>query len=163
MQDFLIQFFVIPWVVQRIMGLKSRSPRARLAMAIAFLAFVGLVSVLSDLTDVLNNHYQVRKGDMFRRGGRVLRRAAAGWAREGRLCGASPRAPCQVLGLSLGATQVDIRKAYKRMSLTYHPDKAPGPDAEEKFNAVRPRIRRPGRRLWPAADAVAARADPPCL
>jgi len=32
----------------------------------------------------------------------------------------------QILGINLGATQEEIKKAYKRLSLKYHPDKNRG-------------------------------------
>ncbi|KAH7884713.1 hypothetical protein F5I97DRAFT_1492738 [Phlebopus sp. FC_14] len=39
----------------------------------------------------------------------------------------------KVLELSRGASEQDIRKAYKRLSRQYHPDKNKDPGAEEKF------------------------------
>lgn len=42
----------------------------------------------------------------------------------------------QTLGLSTGASQSDIRKAYLHLARQYHPDKNQDPDAVEKFKEI---------------------------
>jgi len=45
--------------------------------------------------------------------------------------------PYQILGIPIGATDKEIRKAYRRLAMKYHPDRNPGdPEAEEKFKEV---------------------------
>ena len=35
--------------------------------------------------------------------------------------------PFSILGLETGASEADIKKAYRRLSILYHPDKNPDP------------------------------------
>lgn len=42
----------------------------------------------------------------------------------------------QILGVSSNAHAAEIKRAYRRLAVMYHPDKNPSPDAEEMFKSI---------------------------
>jgi curved DNA-binding protein CbpA len=40
------------------------------------------------------------------------------------------------LGLAPSCTAADVKKAYRKLAVQFHPDKNPGPEAEEKFSGM---------------------------
>jgi molecular chaperone DnaJ len=42
----------------------------------------------------------------------------------------------RTLGLPSGASQSEIKKAFRRLAMQYHPDRNPAPDAAAKFHDI---------------------------
>jgi preprotein translocase subunit Sec63 len=42
----------------------------------------------------------------------------------------------EILGVQKGAEDKDIKSAYRKLAMKYHPDRSDAPDAEERFKEI---------------------------
>ena len=66
-------------------------------------------------------------------GGRTFTPQQAEMVRKIKQCGKNPY---KILGLERDATDADVKKAYRKLALKFHPDKNAAPGAEDAFKAV---------------------------
>ena len=59
------------------------------------------------------------------------------WITCSKACTVSVIDPYAVLGLTPGASGKQVKAAYRRLAMRYHPDRNPTPAAREKFQQVR--------------------------
>lgn len=51
-------------------------------------------------------------------------------------CFSATQNPYTVLGLRPGASETEVKKAYKKLALQWHPDRNSSPEAEQRFKAI---------------------------
>jgi hypothetical protein len=71
--------------------------------------------------------------------------------------------PREVLGVSPGAGEAEIRRAYRRLALRFHPDRDPGPLAAERFAEITAAYRTLRDAERSPAAPPGERAEPPIL
>jgi preprotein translocase subunit Sec63 len=71
---------------------------------------------------------------------------------RGRMMNPFNQNPYVILGLSPGATEKQIKKAYRRLAMRFHPDKNPNdPEAEKKFKLIQGAYERLRKHEWTQA------------